>query len=469
MKRIFAALLLLVSGGAYAACADYPGLCFDSTTLVTPAAGFSTAKVQNTSERPAGLGGAGEDNACVAGDFVSGGTCGAMRTACQVSHMGTMDPLVAPGDANGSHVHTFIGNIGIDADTDVSIDLQTAAENTTCRGGIRNRSAYWFPSMIDVRTGAVLKPQEGASEGQKIYYKSLEAGAHRLNTIPRTLRMIAGTASSTSPQNFDQFNFRCAGQGAPGDIESSVTDLPYCGAGNDVIMSASFPQCVALDGEAPFGTLSGAYVGWKPLPTFFELQFRFDALTLGDVTNLVVTAGGGASAPTVVTERAGTATLPERSHIAVVALTAGQWIEVAGRRYTSTGSSTALQVVQALQGGAPETNSPDHKSHVTQQGNEDPTTSCPDAFPYAIPAVQIEVHYRGADEEAQKAMRLSCDTYNGKAGYCNHADFIFGWDEDIHRAWVLGCDRTGGDCHATLIGCKDPTTGAETQCRKLSF
>jgi hypothetical protein len=464
-KKIFVAALVLFAGLANA----YPGLRFDPTTLVAPAAGFNTVKVQNTTERPALLGPAGEDNACVAGDFVDGGSCGAMRTACKVSHMGTLDPLIAPGNPDGSHAHTFIGNTGIDENTDVAVDLQTTADNTTCKGGIRNRTAYWFPSMIDVRTGAVLTPRESAFEGQSIYYKTLETGAHRVNTIPRTLRMITGTATSTSPQNFDQFNFRCAGQGAPGDIESSITDLPYCGAGNDLIQSITFPQCAALDGLAPFGALSGSYSGWKPLPTFFESQFRFDSLTLGNVTNLVVTAGGGAVAPTVVTEREGTASLVERAYIAMPALTAGQWIEVAGRRYTSTGSSTALQGVQALQGGAPVTNSPGHKSHVAHQGNQDPKISCPDEFPYSMPAVQLEIHYRAADEEGQKAMRLACDSYKGPAGYCNHADFIMGWDEDIHRAWVLGCDRTGGDCHSHLLGCKDPVTGAETQCRKMSF
>jgi len=466
MKRTVVSLVAALYAGVVSA---YAGLIFDPTTLVTPAAGFSTAKVQNTSTRPGLLGPAGEDNACVAGDFISGGSCGAMRTACKVSHMGTLDPLVFPGEADSSHLHVFIGNVSIDEATDVSVDLQTAAANTTCKGGIRNRSAYWTPPLIDVRTGAAVTPLDTAFEGQKIYYKSIAVGAHRVNTIPRTFRMITGTASSTGPQNANFYNFRCGGAGAPGDIEESISDLPFCGVGTDIIQSISFPQCAALDGLAPFGTLSGSYSGWKPLPTFFEAQFRFDSLTLGDVANLVVTAGGGAATPTVVTERTGTGTLVERSYIAVVALTAGQWIEVAGKRYTSTGESTALQVVQALQGGAPVTNSPGHKSHITFQSDDDPKTSCPDAFPYAMPMVQLEFHYRVTSEEQQRAWRLACDAYKGKAGYCSHADFIMGWDEDIHRAWVLGCDRTGGDCHAHLIGCKDPTTGAETQCRQMSF
>jgi hypothetical protein len=466
-RALVLAALLLIAGGAHAVCGDYPGLCFDSSTLMTPHAGFNNMRVQNTSSLPGLLGPAGEDNACVAGDFISGGSCGAMRTACQISHMATTDPLIAPGDPNGSHVHTFMGNISIDEDTDVTVDLVTGAANTTCKGGIANRSAYWFPSMIDVRTGAVVKPQDSAFDGAGVYYKTIAVGATRINAFPRTFRMIAGAATSTAPQT--NVDYRCSGDGAPGGIVSSFIDLPFCGSTRDMIMSVSFPQCAALDGEAPFGTLSGSYLAdWKPIPTFWQLMY-FEGVAAGDITNLVVTAGGGYTAPTVVTDREGTSTLKERAHIVLTDMTAGQWVEVASRRYTSTGASTALQIAHALQGGSPETNSPDHKSHISFQGNNDPKIGCPDAFPYALPMVQLEVHYKASTEEQQRAWRLSSDKYKGKPGYSGHGDFIFAWDNDIHRAWVLGCDRTGGDCHSNLLGCKDPTTGEETQCRKISF
>jgi Domain of unknown function (DUF1996) len=90
---------------------------------------------------------------------------GAFRTVCGYSHMNFDDAIVFPGQPGASHLHVYFGNTQVDASTTISV-LPTRG-NSTCRGGIANRSAYWVPAVIDTRTGAPVKPL-----GAHVYYKS---------------------------------------------------------------------------------------------------------------------------------------------------------------------------------------------------------------------------------------------------------------------------------------------------------
>jgi hypothetical protein len=90
---------------------------------------------------------------------------GAFRTICQYSHMAYNDPIVFPGQPGKAHLHTFFGNTDVDAySTDDSI---RNTGNSTCPGGIANRTAYWIPSLIDTRNGAPIVPEKAVW-----YYKS---------------------------------------------------------------------------------------------------------------------------------------------------------------------------------------------------------------------------------------------------------------------------------------------------------
>ena len=59
------------------------------------------------------------------------------------------DPIVFPGQPGRSHLHTFFGNTGANADSTAESIRGTG--NSTCRGGIANRSSYWVPTLIDIR------------------------------------------------------------------------------------------------------------------------------------------------------------------------------------------------------------------------------------------------------------------------------------------------------------------------------
>ncbi|HEX6361727.1 MAG TPA: DUF1996 domain-containing protein [Albitalea sp.] len=161
------------------------------------------------------------------------GDMGAFRTVCAYSHMAFDDPIVFPRQPGRSHLHVFFGNTGADAfSTAASL---AASGDSTCRGGIANRSAYWVPATIDTRTGAPVRPAVA-----NIYYKNGYNGirAEQVQPHPKGLRMIAGDPTNTSPRG--PWRFLCVGAGA--DMKEHA-HIPDCPAGSQLIQRVLFPQC----------------------------------------------------------------------------------------------------------------------------------------------------------------------------------------------------------------------------------
>ena len=180
-----------------------------------PTVGFATERVSTTNETP------GHSER---GDF---------RTVCDFSHMLADDPLVYPGRPGASHLHAFFGNTGTNAgSTPESI---ASAGNSTCRGGLVNRSAYWVPAMIDTRDGAPLRPLSS-----NIYYKTgYRLEPHEINVPPVGLRMIAGNASSAAPQQAAYYICHNTGDGD----DRRSRSIPDCPAGSELWQVIAFPQC----------------------------------------------------------------------------------------------------------------------------------------------------------------------------------------------------------------------------------
>jgi hypothetical protein len=144
----------------------------DETKNPAPAIGFSDSRIRlNSHQPPSSQGG---------GDF---------RIQCDYSHTGVYDPLVYPGQARAGHSHDFFGNTGTRGDSTIS-SLMTSG-NSTCKGGIENRSAYWAPSLIDTITNAIIKPTFAL-----FYYKNGDI------EVPNGLVILAGDmhASPSNPQ-----------------------------------------------------------------------------------------------------------------------------------------------------------------------------------------------------------------------------------------------------------------------------
>jgi hypothetical protein len=140
------------------------------------------------------------------------------------------DPIVKPGRPGASHLHTFWGNTTTDAGS--TPESLLARGNGTCRGGTANRTGYWVPSVIDTPTGTPVAP-----ELIHVYYKSGYAGLRpaQINPLPAGLRMVAGSATASGPQN--GMGWHCWEGGG-----QSAT-IPSCRAGDWVSMDVEFPQC----------------------------------------------------------------------------------------------------------------------------------------------------------------------------------------------------------------------------------
>jgi Domain of unknown function (DUF1996) len=158
---------------------------------------------------------------------------GAFRTVCSFSHMNFDDPIVYPGQVGRSHLHAYFGNTAASAHSTAWTIANTG--NSTCRGGILNRSSYWVPAIVDTRNGVPVTPSE-----MLVYYKTGYGGVppQTVKVPPAGLRMIAGDMMASSRQN-DHYGWYCSGVSHP----LNETIPQNCTAGEDLVMVLGFPQC----------------------------------------------------------------------------------------------------------------------------------------------------------------------------------------------------------------------------------
>ena len=191
----------------------------DISKNMVPATGFNDLRLEPTTEKP------------------SAPADGAFRIVCAPSHMSNDDPLVYPNQPGAAHHHTFFGNTATNAKSDVA-NLR-ASGNSTCNGGIMNKSGYWIPSMIDTVTNAPIKP-----DSLMVYYKSGDLGYVSNEPVtlpPKGLRMIAGNSKGTpADDSTTSGHFTC--NTSAGTTGWSKT-IPNCNVGDGMTMHIDFPQC----------------------------------------------------------------------------------------------------------------------------------------------------------------------------------------------------------------------------------
>lgn len=198
---------------------DHSGMgpFIDVTKIPRGSPGSSEVRTVQTDEQPGG----------------SDGT-GSFRTECFLSHMNYDDPLVYPGNPGAAHLHAFFGNTLTNANSTVESIANTG--NSTCRGGIINRSSYWVPALIDTRDGSAQMPIEA-----EIYYKTGYSmiPTRDIQPHPKGLRMIAGNATATGAQQ--NVSWGCVDASTPAN--STPGAVPNCPLGSKVQMVVVFPQC----------------------------------------------------------------------------------------------------------------------------------------------------------------------------------------------------------------------------------
>ncbi|MFD1787045.1 DUF1996 domain-containing protein [Sphingomonas floccifaciens] len=173
------------------------------------------------------------------------GVEGAFRFICAPSHNAYDDPIVFPGQPGKSHLHTFFGNTGTDANSTYT-SLRTTGESTC--NNLLNRSAYWVPSMMHP-SGRVVMPN-----WISIYYKRAPQGSQYCSEpyakaclpLPRGLRYVFGynmnDPSKSSPERMGWFN--CDGVGAvSGHFKSIKEAAKGCPTGAKIGMLLVGPNC----------------------------------------------------------------------------------------------------------------------------------------------------------------------------------------------------------------------------------
>ncbi|MCB0323274.1 MAG: DUF1996 domain-containing protein [Bdellovibrionales bacterium] len=159
----------------------------------------------------------------------------AFRTVCDLSHYAYDDPIVFPNQPGRSHLHVFFGNTGANAFS--TAESLRNSGNSTCRGGIANRSAYWVPAVIDAR-GVPIR-----SSGALFYYKSQVGGDRtKIQNIPPGLRMIAGDATANPGKLQNNYHYYWGCEGRFTGQHRTIAETP-CTAGEKLEMHITFPSC----------------------------------------------------------------------------------------------------------------------------------------------------------------------------------------------------------------------------------
>lgn len=172
---------------------------------------------------------------------------GSFRTTCMLAKFVFDDPIVYPNTKGVSHLHMLFGNTAVDGYTN-SLTLASSG-NSTCLGGILNRTAYWTPAMVDANGNAKM-PDRGT-----FYYKTGQyLSPAETQTLPVGLKMIAGDKNATGPQFGPDLSDPAHPK--PGPMQTvtwiclngsarSANDatIPACKAGDEVRLTVIFPQC----------------------------------------------------------------------------------------------------------------------------------------------------------------------------------------------------------------------------------
>ena len=199
------------------------------------------------------------------------GSGGQFRTSCEFSHFGYDDPILAPDEPGGNHLHMFFGNTELNAYT--TQETLEDSGSSTCNGQELNRSGYWVPAMFD-GAGNVRIPERIV-----VYYKGegfANAGNRTTNIdgsanpgsqpYERGMRNIAPNPASVPEVSQNdggatgEVNYKCTSNFSPFQFADGVNNIPNCdGDYYDVTFGAPYPATrTVLEMEVKF---------WNCFPT----------------------------------------------------------------------------------------------------------------------------------------------------------------------------------------------------------
>jgi hypothetical protein len=155
------------------------------------------------------------------------------NATCTFSHAKPDDPIIFPGMAGASHMHSFVGNSSTDANSTPESLMRLTA--STCKP-LEDHSAYWVPTLYE--HDQPVQPSQVV-----VYYGSLLEDKTKTVPMPAGMRMIAGDAKKQTPTPQGAVNqFYCAGGPQDGKTRSTDQNWPVCDGGT-LHFTLRFPDC----------------------------------------------------------------------------------------------------------------------------------------------------------------------------------------------------------------------------------
>ena len=167
---------------------------------------------------------------------------GSFRTQCFFSHFNYDDPIIFPGQENRSHLHVYFGNTGADAFS--TIESIRNHGDSTCAGGIANRSSYWVPAMM-TRDGQPLVPKQNLVYYKPTHvYRNLQENPYQV--MPDGLKMVSGNVYADEIGENPNVSYICRNSRVLSTEHQQQNKtfpyIPQC-AGGELEMIVHFQQC----------------------------------------------------------------------------------------------------------------------------------------------------------------------------------------------------------------------------------
>jgi hypothetical protein len=158
---------------------------------------------------------------------------------CQPSGQAMDDPIVFPNQPGKSHLHTFYGGT-VNASSTVTSLLAQPYSKCGSNFDTVDHSGYWMPALY--QNGQPLYSTSG-SNTMDVYYQRAggTTGAPIAQAFPQGLRMIAGSATATTPQPGAQY--KCIVTDDPGTQRGYWQTFPTCNSNETIVLELTFPDC----------------------------------------------------------------------------------------------------------------------------------------------------------------------------------------------------------------------------------
>jgi hypothetical protein len=148
---------------------------------------------------------------------------------CSVSHDLPDDPIVFPGLAGASHMHTFMGNTTTNANSTIA---SLRAAGTSCVVP-EDKSGYWMPTLYNGNT------KINPIGPQVIYYKTGVNDYTSVRPWPTGLRFVVGSPTATA----DQFMFYSVEGWECGESFHNADFPAYCPTYSQLNVRFQSPSC----------------------------------------------------------------------------------------------------------------------------------------------------------------------------------------------------------------------------------